>query len=121
MVGLARMDNIHACVETVISDGISGDLIETGVWRGGSTILMKAVLQRNGVTDRTVWVADSFEGLPPPTTDTDRAEEGFDLSGAEYLAVPLEEVARTLSGLAFWMTAYASLRVGFPKPLQRRR
>ena len=67
MVGLARMDNIHACVETVISDGIPGDLIETGVWRGGSTILMKGVLQRHGVTDRTVWVADSFE--VPASTD----------------------------------------------------
>ncbi|MEJ0068602.1 MAG: TylF/MycF/NovP-related O-methyltransferase [Pseudomonadota bacterium] len=43
-----------------------GDLIETGVWRGGATIFMRAILKALGVTDRTVWVADSFEGLPEP-------------------------------------------------------
>jgi hypothetical protein len=35
MIGLKRLDNLHACIETVISDQIPGDLIETGVWRGG--------------------------------------------------------------------------------------
>jgi O-methyltransferase len=38
--------------------------------------------------DRTVWVADSFEGLPRPASDTD----GADLSQMEYLKVPLEKV-----------------------------
>ena len=52
------------CVESVIADDVPGDLIETGAWRGGSTIYMRAILAAYGVTDRTVWVADSFEGLP---------------------------------------------------------
>ena len=46
-----------------------GDLIETGVWRGGATIFMRAMLKARGVTDRTVWVADSFEGLPEPDAE----------------------------------------------------
>ena len=66
MIGLSRMDNIQHCVQAVLSATSPGDLIETGVWRGGATIFMRAKLEADGDTDRTVWVADSFEGLPPP-------------------------------------------------------
>lgn len=64
MIGMKRMANVRACVESVIADGVPGDLIETGAWRGGSTIYMRAILKAHGETGRTVWVADSFEGLP---------------------------------------------------------
>ncbi|MFF7013870.1 MULTISPECIES: TylF/MycF/NovP-related O-methyltransferase [Streptomyces] len=64
MVGLKRLANVQACVERVIRDKVPGDLIETGVWRGGVCILMRAVLEAYGVRDRRVWVADSFEGVP---------------------------------------------------------
>ena len=64
MIGMKRMANVRACVESVIADQVPGDLIETGAWRGGSTIYMRAILKAHGETGRTVWVADSFEGLP---------------------------------------------------------
>ncbi|GGS57789.1 methyltransferase MtfB [Actinokineospora fastidiosa] len=64
MVGMARLENVRACLERVIADGVPGDFIETGVWRGGVCILARGVLKAHGVTDRTVWVADSFEGVP---------------------------------------------------------
>ena len=66
MIGMERLNNLQHCVETVIQESIQGDLIETGVWRGGASILMRGVLAAYGVRDRTVWVADSFQGLPPP-------------------------------------------------------
>lgn len=66
MLPLARLDNLQACIEDVLERAVPGDLIETGVWRGGATILMRAVLKAHGVVDRHVWVADSFEGLPEP-------------------------------------------------------
>jgi Macrocin-O-methyltransferase (TylF) len=43
MIGLKRLANVRACVESVLSDGIVGDLIETGAWRGGTTIFMRAL------------------------------------------------------------------------------
>ena len=92
MIGTARLDNLRTCVETVLADEIPGDLIETGVWRGGSTILMRAILAAHDVADRTVWVADSFEGLPKPDGETYPADEGVDFSGFKQLAVSLEEV-----------------------------
>jgi hypothetical protein len=66
MLPLARLDNIQQCMEAVLRDGVAGDFIETGVWRGGATMFMRAVLKAHGVQNRTVWVADSFAGLPQP-------------------------------------------------------
>lgn len=76
MIGLKRLENIEACIRQVVAEGIPGDLIETGVWRGGATIFMKAVLKTLGVSDRTVWVADSFEGLPEPDAARHAADAG---------------------------------------------
>jgi O-methyltransferase len=64
MIGRVRLENIQTLIEDVIRNNIEGDLIEAGVWRGGATIFMRAVLKAHGVSDRIVWVADSFEGLP---------------------------------------------------------
>ncbi len=54
------------CVESLLRAQVEGDLIETGVWRGGACIFMRAILAAYGITDRRVFVADSFCGLPPP-------------------------------------------------------
>jgi O-methyltransferase len=85
MVGLNRLDDLQACVETVVREDVEGDLIEAGAWRGGASILMRATLDSLGADDRTVWVADSFQGFPMP----DEAEQ---LNVVHFLAVPLEEV-----------------------------
>jgi hypothetical protein len=88
MVGHRRLDNVQQCVEDVLRDRVPGDFIETGAWRGGVAIFMRALLKVHGVTDRKVWVADSFDGLPAPTD----AQDGWDLSQIEYLKVSLERV-----------------------------
>jgi hypothetical protein len=66
MVPRVRLDNVQDCIADVVAQQIPGDLIETGVWRGGTTIFMRGVLAALGCTDRRVWVADSFQGLPEP-------------------------------------------------------
>ena len=92
MIGFKRLTNLQFCVEDVIEKGVPGDLIETGVWRGGACIFMRAILKAHGVRDRRVWVADSFEGLPPPDTDKYPADAGLRLHKSKALAVSLEEV-----------------------------
>lgn len=64
-----NVDNVHSCVEAVLRDGVPGDLLEAGVYRGGQSILMKGILEAYGVKDRKVILADSFEGLPEPDAD----------------------------------------------------
>jgi len=89
MIGVTRLDNLQYCVETVLGDRIEGDLIETGVWRGGACILMKAVLVAYDVKDRKVFVADSFRGLPKPEWPQDAGDR---LYVVPFLAVSQEEV-----------------------------
>jgi O-methyltransferase len=92
MVGKKRLDNVQQCVERVLEDGVPGDLVETGVWRGGTAMLMRAVLKAHSVKDRLVFAADSFEGLPVPDADKFPVDAGCHLHEWEYLAVSLEEV-----------------------------
>jgi hypothetical protein len=49
MIGLKRLDNLEHCIVRVLRDGVPGDLVETGVWRGGATIFMRGVLMAHGV------------------------------------------------------------------------
>ena len=87
MVGLQRLDDLQACVEAVVADGVEGDLIEAGAWRGGASILMRGTLDTLG-DDRTVWVADSFEGFAGEDADPD----DIALSAFDFLAAPVDEV-----------------------------
>lgn len=92
MIGIPRLENLQLCVETVIGEGVPGDLIETGVWRGGASIFMRGVLKAHGVTDRKVWVADSFAGLPPTDASVHAGDSALGLERFADLAVPLEVV-----------------------------
>lgn len=96
MIGTARMRNIRMLVQTVLKDDIEGDLLEAGVWRGGACIYMRGILAAYNVIDRKVWVADSFEGLPPPdmTYPQDQGDTHYQV---KELAVPLEEVRKNFS------------------------
>ncbi len=96
MIGRARMDSLHACLDIVREEGIPGDLVECGVWRGGSCIFMAGYLEAYGLTGHKVVVADSFEGLPVPTLQQDAR---LDLSKNVYpqLAVSQETVQENFS------------------------
>ncbi|MEX2586624.1 MAG: TylF/MycF/NovP-related O-methyltransferase [Actinomycetota bacterium] len=92
MVGMVRLNNLQECVTDVITRKVPGDLIETGVWRGGASIFMAAVLKAYGETDRTLWVADSFRGLPEPEEGTHAGDVADPLVKFHDLAVPLDVV-----------------------------
>ncbi|MFH1980541.1 MAG: TylF/MycF family methyltransferase [Pseudomonadota bacterium] len=92
MIGMNRLDNLQLCTEQVLADNVPGDFIETGVWRGGACIFMRAVLAAYGVTDRKVFVADSFQGLPRPDGDRFPADKNDTLYRHDYLAVSQDQV-----------------------------
>lgn len=91
-----RLDNVEECVRRSVADGVPGDLLEAGVWRGGITIFMRAVLKELGVEDRAVWVADSFQGLPRPDRERFPKEAlAYDspaMRNLRHLAAPLADV-----------------------------
>ncbi len=92
MIGSERMRNFRTLIENVIKAKIPGDVVETGVWRGGASIMARAVLAAHDARDRKVIVADSFEGLPPPDGSQFPADAGSAFHQFPELAVSLEDV-----------------------------
>lgn len=94
MIGLHRLNNIEFCIRHILADHIKGDFIETGVWRGGAALLMRALLKEFVVTDRNIWLADSFEGLPKPNSKLYPEDTGNILYAQKVLVASLEEVKK---------------------------
>ena len=85
MTGWARIDNVHKLLKDVFDHNIPGDYIETGVWRGGSSMFARAVMHAYGQAHRKSYVCDSFAGLPPSARNLDNLDKGWD--GTPYLEV----------------------------------
>lgn len=91
MIGVNRLMNIQKLLFDTIKNNVPGHFIETGVWRGGACIFAVAIFKLLKITDKNVYVCDSFEGLPKPdpsyTVDNNDTHYTF-----KELAVSLEEV-----------------------------
>ena len=98
MIGLIRLNNVRALAERALTDGVAGDFVETGVWRGGTTILMRGILAAHQVTDRSVWVVDSFEGLPAPDVEQFPLDAMWPAEQG-YLKVSLDDVRANFDSL----------------------
>jgi O-methyltransferase len=85
MTSHERISALCHAVRYVTKHNIPGDIVECGVWRGGS--MMAAALTLLGEHDltRTLYLFDTFEGMPSPT-EVDRAT-----SSGKSAALLLEE------------------------------
>ncbi len=68
MMGMRRLTSLQQCVETVLNEDIPVIWSNVAYRGGGASILMRAVLAAYGDKTRHVWLADSFQGVPPPDT-----------------------------------------------------
>lgn len=94
MIGLKRLRNVRKLMEAAIQGNIPGDFVEAGVWRGGASIMAKAVLQAYNIRDRRIVVCNSFQGLPPPDHDNYPADAQSRFHEYRHLAVSMKEVRR---------------------------
>lgn len=88
MLSVERLSAVRDAVRYVIANGIAGDVVECGVWRGGSA-MMAALAMREGGDPRPLWLYDTFEGMTEPTAvDLDHAghSAASDLAAAERVA-----------------------------------
>jgi O-methyltransferase len=108
MTGFKRLDNVENLIRSVVQNNIEGDYIETGVWRGGSSIFARAVWRSLNQGHRRSFVCDSFRGLPPGDRDLDAGDKNWD--DVQYLEVSSEEV-----GTNFWEAGVVDLNVVFVK------
>jgi hypothetical protein len=67
MTGHARLIALVDAVRYCVSRDVPGAFAECGVWRGGSVLAMLLTLQDMEVTDRDVYLFDTFEGMTAPT------------------------------------------------------
>lgn len=91
MTGTRRLNNVHALLQDVFQNKVEGDYIETGVWRGGSSIFARGVMRVHNESHRRSFVCDSFKGLPPGDRNLDQADPTWD--DWPYLGIASDIVA----------------------------
>ena len=120
MIGLFRMDSLHSCLLDLLHRKVPGDLAEVGVWRGGAGIMMRAVLKAFGEKRRKVWLADSFQGFPPPDAKRYPMDAADIHATHPELAVLQETVKQNFKRYGLWMSKCAFSRVGFATRCRQR-
>ncbi|CAB4906968.1 MAG: macrocin O-methyltransferase [Actinobacteria bacterium] len=84
MTSAERLWSLIGAVRYVTDAGLAGDFVECGVWRGGSVMAMAKELNRLSVTDRQIWLYDTYAGMTAPT-DFD-VEAGTGVTATEMLS-----------------------------------
>jgi hypothetical protein len=67
MTSTERLNGLCEAVRYINETGIEGDIVECGVWRGGSMMAIAEMLKRSGDTSRNLHLFDTFEGMSEPT------------------------------------------------------
>jgi O-methyltransferase len=76
MTSPERISALLDALAFVIRNEIPGDIVECGVWRGGSMMAVALALQRAGLSGRHLYLFDTFQGMPKP------ADEDVDFKGS---------------------------------------
>lgn len=79
MTSVERMYAVYCAVRHAVQHAIPGDLVECGVWRGGSAMVMALTLQQLGDTSRRIWLYDTFAGMTRPEEIDRRARDGAEM------------------------------------------
>ncbi len=95
---------LYTSINYVLDREIPGDIVECGVWRGGSSLLAALIMKARKVSDRKLYLYDTFQGMPTPTEfDVDkRGNTGFEMmekyaDDIGWCYALLEEVQATFS------------------------
>ena len=68
MTSIERMYGLYRAIRYVVDENIPGDVVECGVWMGGSAMVAAMTLELVGNKTRDLYLYDTFEGMTPPTT-----------------------------------------------------
>lgn len=86
--------NINA-IEYIINNNILGDIVEIGVWRGGSMLSMLKSLELLNITNRSIHLYDTFNGMTETTDlDTIHGVHAKDFSLMHYGTNDVSEMCR---------------------------
>jgi O-methyltransferase len=130
MTSIEKMYALYQAVLYIELARIPGDLVECGVWKGGSQMLAAKTLQESRSFERRLYLYDTFEGMDEPT---DKDQHGFEYSslyhdwvlnrrtahetwkayndkGEGWLSVPLSDVEQNMR-----LTGYPIEKIHFVK------
>ena len=93
MTSVERMYALYKSVNYVLDRGVLGDFVECGVWRGGCGLMMAQLLAARGITDRKIYLFDTFEGMTPPTA------EDVNLRGESAATLMSHDVEKSSNGV----------------------
>ena len=105
-----RMFALHKAVQYISRAHIPGDMVECGVWRGGSSMMVAHTLLQCGDTDRRLYLYDTYEGMPAGSeNDRDYGGRSSDeifspekrADNLDNLAISIEEVSANLKGTKY--------------------
>lgn len=82
MTSVERLYGLFSAVRYVVASSIPGAVVECGVWKGGSVMMIASTLLSLGIRDREIYLFDTFEGMVAPT-DKD----------VDYTGVSMQKVA----------------------------
>ncbi len=111
MTSKERMYALYAACMHVVDAGLPGSFVECGVWRGGSSMMIAACLKSRGITDRDLYLYDTFEGMSKPE-DVDRTHTGMHADGmfrksattedsSTWCYSPIEEVRSNMAAIGY--------------------
>lgn len=112
MTSNERLVSLLRSIDYIHQNNIQGDIVECGVWRGGSMVAACSKLLQLGITNKKIWLFDTFEGMPPPS-NSDIQFDGSDAtqflsideqgqkSGAYWCIASLEDVQLNIAGTGY--------------------
>lgn len=77
MTGVSNMYALYAAVRYVVRSGVPGDIVECGVWKGGSSMMAALTLLAMGETTRRLWLYDTYAGMAEPSDKDVQAFDGL--------------------------------------------
>ena len=120
MTGPIRIYSLIEAVRYIVKNDIPGDFLECGVYKGGSMMAVALTLMSMGVSDRKLWLFDTFAGMPKPE-DVDVNFRGkpaiekfsrhrIDDESSTWVNVPLEDVRDAMR-----LTGYPEKNINYIK------
>ena len=112
MTSPERLYGLYKATRFVVEAGIPGDIVECGVWKGGSMMMIALTLLSLDVRDRRLVLFDTYEGLPKPDPEKDiniwggSAHDGWAQhrisdESSTWARSPLEEVKANMASTGY--------------------
>lgn len=117
MAGKRRLDNFAMAVSTVVGDGIPGDIIETGSWRGGASFVAVKVVELLAGQQRKVFICDSFKGIPKPPNDRQYSTEDQNANFPVFSDLSVERLVTDAQHLGLKTDSYQVVKGYFNESL----